>query len=123
MSRLDEGPRYSRYESHPGKTEQSIHFFFGRCLQLTRWQFLKGDVMNQEETLKLGRDIDALSLEADRLSRQAARLAARCGVKTPDVGGMSERDRETIREALEHRLTTSGSLTNKHEIQDLLRRL
>ena len=43
-----------------------------------------GDGVNTEERTKLGRDIDAMSIEADRLSRQLATLAGRFGVKPPE---------------------------------------
>lgn len=45
--------------------------------------------MNQEETLTLGKDIDAMSFEVDRLSRRLARMAGRCGVKMPDDDGLA----------------------------------
>ena len=79
--------------------------------------------MNRDDLLKLGRAIDEISLEADRLSRRLARLAERCGVKPPDAGGLSENDRQTLREALQHRLITTGSPNHQDELKDLWRRL
>ena len=56
--------------------------------------------MNTEETLKLGRDIDAISNEADNLSRLLARLASRCGVKpTPEPSKNTEPTDEQIASA------------------------
>lgn len=79
--------------------------------------------MNQEDIRCIGVAIDEISLEADRLSRRLARIATKCGVKPPDAGGLSDRDLQTIREALEHRVTSSGSASHQTELKDLLRRI
>jgi hypothetical protein len=79
--------------------------------------------MNQEDIRRIGVDIDEISLEANRLSRRLARMATQCGVKPPYAGGLSDRDLLTIREALEHRITTSGSDSHQTELNELLRRM
>tara|TARA_R110000868_G_C10468717_1_gene728118 strand:+ start:97 stop:567 length:471 start_codon:yes stop_codon:yes gene_type:complete len=64
--------------------------------------------MNQEEIRRMGVDIDAVSLEADRLSRRLAGIAGRCGIKPPEATAMIDRGKDTPAVASDCSLLTAA---------------